>query len=383
TEMAKFLGPSYTTEYIISHCFPEIGNSKDRVSCEVLPLENAKSFWSLIARVTLKWTSEEDRKKYPSSIFVKIPTITSNVRRADDEERSKQTLIDFTANEETFYRIMDNNWIPGFPFPHYYHGEEVGEIPGREGCLVLEDFSGRAASVDYVPGFTLPQIESLVDALASWHAFIFDHQELTNAINLFKIDDEIQDYLFSESQKLEQMCPEWFDDRITLLEKLFSADHANGAIRSYNELGIPAVLVHMDMNTTNVLWRKETMGTSKPQILSIIDFQQVHFGNLCEDLARILQIGTSAEMRRKHEKRFLDRYHQKLEKIMGNGNPVSLDQVHSAYLRVFPFVANFSLFAVVCYHSMYEEMEKDEGKRAEKQEELLKRARGIIDDIYR
>lgn len=58
-------------------------------------------------------------------------------------------------------------------------------------------------------------------------------------------------------------------------------------------------------------------------------------------------------------------------------------QVHSAYRRVFPFVSNFSLFAVVCYHSMYNEQEKDERIRAEKQQELLSRAKGVVDDVYR
>ncbi|GMT05955.1 hypothetical protein PENTCL1PPCAC_28129 [Pristionchus entomophagus] len=385
--MTKLLGSSYTTDYVIRQCFPEIDNVNDRVRCEILTLENAKSFWSLIARIGLKWTRDEDRKHYPSSIFIKVPTISMNVLQTEDDmEGLQQTLIDLTANEESFYRIMENQSIPGFPFPQYYHGEEVGEVPGREGCLVLEDFSGKVASLDYIPGFTIPQVESLLDALASWHAYVFDHPEVTKPFHHFKhIDADFQNLLYAESQKLESFRPDWFPDgRIRDLEKYFTLDHGMGAINSWGELEIPPVLVHMDMNTTNVLWKKETMATSKPEISAIIDFQQVHTGNLCEDIARILQLGVSVELRREHEDRLLDRYHQKLEKLMGKRNPVSLEQVHSAYRRVFPFVSNFSLFAVVCYHSMYNErIEKDERVREEKQEELLRRAKGIVDDVYR
>ncbi|KAF8356266.1 hypothetical protein PRIPAC_97889 [Pristionchus pacificus] len=383
--MTKLLGSSYTTEYVIRQCFPEIDNVNERVRCEILHLENAKSFWSLIARISLKWTRDEDREQYPSSIFIKVPTISANVTGIDEDiDGLKQTLIDLTANEETFYRLMDNAIVRGFPYPHYYHGEEVAEVPGREGCLVLEDFSGQVASLDYIPGFTLPQVECLIDALASWHAYVFDHPELTKPFHHFKhIDADFQNLLFTESQKLESFAPDWFDGRIRPLEEYFTTEYAYGAIRSYGELDIPPVIVHMDMNTTNVLWNKETMNTNKPEISSIIDFQQVHTGNICEDIARILQIGVSVELRRENEDRLLDRYHQKLEKIMGKRNPVSLDQVHSAYRRVFPFVSNFSLFAVVCYHSMYNEQEKDERIRAEKQQELLSRAKGVVDDVYR
>ncbi|GMR63000.1 hypothetical protein PMAYCL1PPCAC_33195, partial [Pristionchus mayeri] len=385
TSMTKLLGSSYSTEYVIRQCFPEIDNVNERVRYEVLPLENAKSFWSLIARISLKWISDEDIKKYPSSVFIKVPTISDNVMDVEDDMDSlKRTLIDLTENEETFYRMMNNTAIAGFPYPHYYYGEMVAEMDDREGCLVLEDFSGKVAAIDYIPGFTIPQVECLIDALASWHAYVFDHPELTKPFHHLKhIDDDFQLLMFTESQKLESYRPDWFEDRISKLEKYFSTDYAYGAIRSYNELEIPPVIVHMDMNTTNVLWKKETIGTSKPEIMSIIDFQQVHTGNLCEDIARILQIGISTEMRREHEDRLLDRYHQKLEKIMGKRNPVTLDQVHAAYRRVFPSVSNFALFAVVCYYSMYNEQEKDERKRAEKQQELLSRAKGIVDDVYR
>ncbi|GMR63001.1 hypothetical protein PMAYCL1PPCAC_33196 [Pristionchus mayeri] len=145
--MTQLLGSSYTTEYVISHCFPEVYDVAGCVEAEVRQLANAKSFWSVIARIDLKWLRKEDKKRYPSSIFIKIPTITANVVVVDgdrDDDGLHQTLVDITANEEGFYRMMDNDDIPGFPYPRYYHGEEVDEVPGREGCLVLEDFSEKS-----------------------------------------------------------------------------------------------------------------------------------------------------------------------------------------------------------------------------------------------
>lgn len=63
----------------------------------------------------------------------------------------------------TSWSFIQNAIVRGFPYPHYYHGEEVAEVPGREGCLVLEDFSGQVASLDYIPGFTLPQVLFVVN----------------------------------------------------------------------------------------------------------------------------------------------------------------------------------------------------------------------------
>ncbi|GMR37653.1 hypothetical protein PMAYCL1PPCAC_07848, partial [Pristionchus mayeri] len=141
-----------------------------------------------------------------------------------------------------------NRIIPGFPYPHYYFGEGVGE-EGRDGCLVLEDLSEKIASPDYIPGFTIPQVECLMDSLASWHAHLFDHLELTKPFLPLKfIDAEFMSLFFTESLKLESLCPEVFESRTRPLEKYFSVEYAHGAIRSFSELGIPPVIVHMDMN---------------------------------------------------------------------------------------------------------------------------------------
>ncbi|GMR63003.1 hypothetical protein PMAYCL1PPCAC_33198, partial [Pristionchus mayeri] len=143
--------------------------------------------------------------------------------------------------------------------------------------LVLEDFSEKAVSSEYIPGFTLAQVECLMDALASWHAYMFEHPEKIKCMRpAWCLEDEMQTFLFNESLKLEAIRPDWFKDRIIRLEKYFTYEYSNSSMQSYMELGIPPVIVHMDLNTTNVLWKKETIGSSKPEIMSIIDFQQVH-----------------------------------------------------------------------------------------------------------
>lgn len=134
------------------------------------------------------------------------------------------------------------------------------------------------------------QVECLIDALASWHAYVFDHPELTKPFHHFKhIDADFQNLLvsfsdiwrksalellclsekreetrerrhsiitsyhrvkrvdcvipdrstlqFTESQKLESFAPDWFDGRIRPLEEYFTTEYAYGAIRSYGELG--------------------------------------------------------------------------------------------------------------------------------------------------
>lgn len=62
-------------------------------------------------------------------------------------------------------------------------------------------------------------------------------------------------------------------------------------------LGLPPVIVHQDLNATNILWTKKN---GIKEISAFIDFQMSTVGGICEDMIRVLSLGMSTADRRKY-----------------------------------------------------------------------------------
>ncbi|KHJ84432.1 hypothetical protein OESDEN_15854 [Oesophagostomum dentatum] len=132
------------------------------------------------------------------------------------------------------------------------------------------------------------------------------------------------------------------------------------------------------MNPTNLMWDKE-----RKKLVAIIDFQLLHTGNFAEDIARILMLTMSRQQRRKYTNALLERYHDTLSSLFDGNPPYTLSKVHEAYDRIFLYAFNFALFAMATYYGMYQNLEKDEAKRAKIHEEIVDRAYGVVMDAER
>ncbi|XGW33580.1 hypothetical protein V3C99_017745 [Haemonchus contortus] len=372
---------------LIRKCFPDVEDFKHSASYSLAFLSNKKSFWSKIARVFLHWKDDKLSTKYPRSVFIKIPHISDNVKGTDrsenySDESDAEALLKLTQYEVLWYERYGNDSIPYFPFPKFYAAESVTE-PGT-GIIAMEDLSERVKAMDLIPGFSYEQVERLMDALAGFHYHFIsknDQTWVTEFNRVAEIEPEFQDLQFETALKFESICPEKFAGRIRAMEEHFSVEAGFNAHYSYKELDVPPVLVHFDLNPSNILWSSKSANPN--ELVAVIDFQLLHTGNFAEDIVRVLIISLSRHDRCIMTERFLKRYHDTLTRLSNGKPPFTLNKVYEAYDRIFLYACNFALFGLSIYHDMCEDLEKDEVRRVKFQNELIDRAYGVVIDAER
>ncbi|KAK6023234.1 hypothetical protein OSTOST_11042 [Ostertagia ostertagi] len=100
-------------------------------------------------------------------------------------------------------------------------------------------------------------------------------------------------------------------------------------------LGMKDVMIHGDLWSANLLWKKTESGF---ELARIVDFQLAHFGCAAEDLTRLLITTLSGHDRREKWDSLLKEFHGYLTTYCGSTEvPYSLDQLKEAYRRFFPF----------------------------------------------
>uniref|UniRef100_A0A1I7X8T7 Aminoglycoside phosphotransferase n=1 Tax=Heterorhabditis bacteriophora TaxID=37862 RepID=A0A1I7X8T7_HETBA len=224
---------------IIPKCFPEeqILDTNLSVTFNVRP--NKNSFWSKVVCAKLTWRDEALVKKYPSSLFIKIPTVSQNVRNVgilggkDDDD----VLFDLTKHEILWYKKYNNEIIANFPTPTFFAAEDI--TYSGSGIIVIEDLTEKAFSMDYIPGFQLEQVEQLMEALAGFHYHFItmtDKSWIEEFDRTAAIDEETQMLQFNCAKKFETLDPALLG-KVEALRDIFSVEKAKRAHYSYTDLG--------------------------------------------------------------------------------------------------------------------------------------------------
>ncbi|EPB80841.1 hypothetical protein ANCCEY_00043 [Ancylostoma ceylanicum] len=360
---------------LLHTCFRDVDDFEKNVTYKFVVQSNSKSFWSKVIRVHLDWKNEQLAKIHPKSIFMKIPRISDNVKNVDnkdyteaDETKDAEVLLTLTKYEVSWYQCYGHDNIPHFPMPKFYGAEDVTE-PGT-GILALEDLTDRVKAMELFPGFSITQLERIMDALAGFHYHFIskkDQSWVPQFDRTSEIDGEFQDLQFDTAMVFENLRPDLFKGKITAMKEYFSIEAAINAQYSFEELDVPPVLVHFDMNPTNLLWDPDFS-----KLVAVIDFQLLHVGNFAEDIARILMLTMTRQQRWKNT-----------DLWVSSNVSMILDQVHEAYDRIFVFSWNFAIFAMGVYYNMYKNLEKDDAKLAEIRDEIIDRAYGTVVDVER
>ncbi|TKR67508.1 hypothetical protein L596_023655 [Steinernema carpocapsae] len=127
------------------------------------------------------------------------------------------------------------------------------------------------------------------------------------------------------------MKPEVFEDRINHVLEFSNTrkfhDYTSHSI--YQEIGLPAVLVHGDLWCNNIMWKNDS-----EEVAAFIDFQLTHTGSPAFDIARVLVLCADGDIRREHAHAVLEHYFSTLTELMAKeGKPVgfTMDQLERAY----------------------------------------------------
>ncbi|VDL69602.1 unnamed protein product [Nippostrongylus brasiliensis] len=369
---------------LLRTCFPDVKDFDKIFSYSLEFQPNAKSFWSRVVRVALHCSDETVSERFPRTLFLKIPHLTENLKRVNEEipvmeEDDAQLLLKFTQMEILWYKDFGAADIPYFPIPKFY-AAETPTIPGT-GIIAMEDLCGRVKAMELVPGFSSEQVERVMDALAGLHFHLIsitDQSWVSNFDRSSEVNQDFQDLQFTAAMKFESLCPEKFAGRIKGLEEHFSTKNAVSALYCFQELGVPPVLVHSDLNPSNILW--SAAAPKSNELIAIIDFQMFHTGLFTEDIVRVLALCLSRSDRRAMTTTFLRRYHDTLSRLFDGKPPYSFKKVEEAYDRIFLYASNFAFFALSVYYDMSEELEKDPIRLDGFRKEAIDRAYGILID---
>lgn len=365
--------------------FPEIENFHEKVDASFEKLENAKSFWSEIYVAHLKVVG--DGVKVPESVFIKVPRISENVLRCEDESavnHLNDVLLYYSKKENLFYKHFEYGSIPNFPFPKVYFTEDInGEATGG---IVAENLSEKVFAVEHIPGLKHEQILRLMEALAGLHSFLMKRDDKSYVESFVEgahgretFSEGMQNMMFEEALTLENVSPEVFgNDRIRNIKWSFDYSIKNKATADAIS-AFPGIICHADLNVTNVLWKKDS---AKDEISAIIDYQMLFIGSIAFDIIRVLTLGLNREIRRKMTQNYLDHYHKTLTELSNGKAPFSMEELLHQYSLIYPFSSNFSLFGIALYIKMYSDgtLGNPEDKE-ENCKELIDRALGIVEDI--
>ncbi|EGT45095.1 hypothetical protein CAEBREN_02971 [Caenorhabditis brenneri] len=344
---------------LLESSFPEIPDFNRKVSANFEKLDNAKSFWSDIYVAHLQKLNGIELD-VPDTVFIK--------------------------KENLFYKHFPHKTIPNFPFPKVYYTEDVLSGEGTGG-IVAENLSDQIYEVEHVPGLKHEQVLRLMEAFAGFHShlmkskdksYVMDFEEGANGKEQWGV--EMQKRMFDEIHNFEPLDPDFFgEDRIRNIKWSFDYGNKNRA-QQKAIAAFPGIICHGDMNVTNMLWKK---GSPINELAAIIDFQMVFIGSIAFDIVRVLTLGLSREDRRSKTKEYLEHYYKTFCGFFEDGKvPMTFEQLSHQYKLIFPFATNFSLFGISIYIRMYKEgLIGTADDVTVNCEELLDRARGIVEDI--
>ncbi|EGT41839.1 hypothetical protein CAEBREN_11143 [Caenorhabditis brenneri] len=372
---------------LVENSFPEIQNFHEKVTVRYEKLENAKSFWSEIYLAHLK-VNDGGEESVPETVFIKVPRISENVLRCEDEEavdELQNVLVYYSKKENLFYKHFQYGTIPNFPFPKVYFTEDVKEE--GTGGIVAENLSDKVYAVEHIPGLNHEQVLRLMEALAGFHSHLIQRKDKSYVESFVEgahgretYAPGMQKMMFEEALTLENVSPGIFGDkkRIQGIKWAFDYEKKNKATKqAISE--IPGIICHADLNVTNMLWKKDS---ATHEIGAIIDYQMLFIGSIAFDIIRVLTLGLSREVRKEKTKSYLEYYHKTLSELFHGSDPFSLDQLNSQYYLIYPFASNFTLFGIAMYIKMYSDgtLGSPEFKEANCVE-LVDRANGIVKDI--
>lgn len=250
-----------------------------------------------------------------------------------------------------FYSLLGYKYRP-VPLPEVYYIQRLE--PGTEatGLIMMRDLSGCSYLDRIEDGLGKRKVENVVRHLAALHKLTLCMEEREERLEPFRK----QIYEWEEANTRLNMSIEQameMEPRVAHLLRRMKRAISREYIRlAYHDLaesrGIPAVLVHGDLKTNNLLWLLDGDGRETDVLAAFFDWQMAFAGNPMHDIARLL-IWCETDVRRELDTYILQLYHDELSRLMwedGGGKPLfTVGDLRAAYEIMLPNQA--VMFAMV------------------------------------
>jgi len=299
-------------------------------------------------------------------------------KKEDDDPVLVEAFLENAHSREILFYQQFSTYSKSLKIPKFYYGFEFS-TKHTNGLIIMEDMTPTAVTIPMLPGMNDEQVISMIDELAELHVTSWKHPEWMETIKNLERSKKFMEFCKKTTDTLRKIKPEWFEDLLTKLEPIFDIAILDDIAYEGNRFGFPASVVHGDLWSSNILWRKNENGEATSEVQAVIDWQMIHAGNPCEDIARLLSLNTSGQYRRANTKKLLKQYTAKVTELM-DGKPLfTFEQIEEAYKCAMPFMATYTGFGTPMYYNMASVV--GEGKeKAAKQLELLSRARMFFED---
>jgi len=183
--------------------------------------------------------------------------------------------------------------------------------------IIMEDMTPTAVTITMLPGMNDEQTVSMIDELATLHVTSWKHPEWMDTIKNLERSEQFMEFSKKMSDTLKKIKPEWFEELVDKLAPIYNIDVLDDVAYEEDRFGFPASVVHGDLWASNILWKKNENGEATSEVEAVIDWQMIHSGNPCEDIARLLSLNTSGTYRRANTKKTPQAIHRKGDRANG------------------------------------------------------------------
>ena len=271
---------------------------QERVTA-VEPRSSRQTVISTIHHLELRYSANTSEQS-PAKLFLKIskPGFDSEIAaRFGKKESEYYNVIARTMNDPPSATCYDAAFSADTGKSH----------------VLLADLSETHFQTDWPLPPTKPYCEEVLDRLAKFHAFWWDHPELGNSIGKFPSSGSIDEYIQSMEKKFAGFV-DFLDDRLSaerrhLYERVLATAPGvwKARIRERSD-GKDLTLIHGDAHFWNCLHPRQ-LDQAKPYI---IDWQCWRIDTATDDLAYMIGLHWYPERRRALERNLLRTYHDKL-----------------------------------------------------------------------
>ncbi|VDN22498.1 unnamed protein product [Gongylonema pulchrum] len=199
------------------------------------------------------------------------------------------------------------------------------------GLIIMEDLGAEVQPIASDKTLTASELYQIFDAIAQLHAVSLKTNHW-KTLKFPKMADICKKRNILKEMLAYVKTPEVMRDE-KLAECIHEIDELADDIFDYTKrddicefFGIVPVLVHGDLWTANLLWKRKN---SVHELTAIIDWQVCHSGCAAEDLTRIMCCSLDAQERRFYWERHIDHYYRLLTDKLGHIPPFTAYQVQN------------------------------------------------------
>uniref|UniRef100_A0A914YR55 CHK kinase-like domain-containing protein n=1 Tax=Panagrolaimus superbus TaxID=310955 RepID=A0A914YR55_9BILA len=317
--------------------------------------------FSIVLKCVLSFEDSKDEDDVYTTI-VKIPGTDAWEMALQGKEKIEdlnfagtplvESIVSMHKTECDFYDIIGKHVSEILPRVFQTQEWKIGE---HQGCLHMEDLSKSGKNLDFYNSLSHGQLKNIVQRLAYLHK------------NIICLDEKIWKGKFLKQKRIfigilptvKQFSLKFLEmsKKTTVLQEIYCNSKIQkiiynekyieyALIQSHLDAGIPDLLVHADLWSSNIIFVADKDGNPTDEISAILDWQVVHEGNMLLDFVRLMLNSLDGDTRREAELYIFDFYIDELNKYLatvGKKIPYSVEQVKKAYEYYFgPFFTYFN-----------------------------------------